>query len=186
MTFIPNTMKMLVEYMRLKQPPMDFSVAGSASPRFPSVIGYNLAGRRFHLPKDFGAKPTIALIAFEEWQQNLVDTWLPHMDGLIQDYPHAQYFELPTIYTMSPIGQATLDMWMRLGIPDRAARERTITLYLSVESFLQTLRLPTNQQIYTLLLDATGTVRWQVAGPYATDKEASLRAALDVLTANGV
>jgi hypothetical protein len=144
------------------------------------VIGYNLEGKRFELPHDFKQAHTLVLIAFEQWQQEVVNTWLTPLAELVKDYPMLDYYELPTINTMSPLYQAYIDGVMYVGIPDRRARERTITLYVDVKTFCQALQLPTTENIYVLLLDQQGDVRWQVEGEYTPAKGTDLRRMLTV------
>jgi hypothetical protein len=52
---------------------------------------------------------------------------------------------------------------MRAGIPDRAARERTITLYTDVRAFRDALALP-DERVVALLLDAGGEVVTRFTG----------------------
>jgi hypothetical protein len=63
---------------------------------------------------------------------------------------------------------------MRAGIPDRLARERTITLYLGKDAFRQALDMPDEDHIYVLLLDVDGHVLWRERGVCTPDKEAEL------------
>jgi hypothetical protein len=67
---------------------------------------------------------------------------------------------------------------MRSGIPDRLARERTITLYLDKAPFRQALDMPDEEHIYVLLIDHSGKVLWRERGVYEPDKGAALEGAL--------
>ena len=71
-----------------------------------------------------------------------------------------------------------IDMGMRHGIPDRKARERTITLYLEKQTFLDSLLIADQKKIYAFLVDREGNVLWRSAGVFDEAKGASLRSAL--------
>ena len=70
-----------------------------------------------------------------------------------------------------------LDRGMAAGIPDPAARARTITLYTDVRQFMKQLGIPSTSQIQALLLDRSGRVLWRSQGAFTPVKgEALLRA----------
>ena len=50
--------------------------------KFPTAKGSNLQRKKLSLPQDFDGELNIVLIAFERWQQNTVDTWLPYPKNL--------------------------------------------------------------------------------------------------------
>ena len=41
---------------------------------FPNVVGYNLLRNSLALPESFQGELNFAIIAFQQWQQTLVDT----------------------------------------------------------------------------------------------------------------
>jgi len=45
--------------------------------QFPSVTGSNLQRRKLDLPEGFEGELNLVLIAFQQWQQSQVDTWIP-------------------------------------------------------------------------------------------------------------
>ncbi len=76
------------------------------------------------------------------------------------------------------LSQAFINEGMRAGIPDRAARERTITLYIDKQAFLRALNMPDEDHIYILLMDQEGNVLWQARGANTEENSASLRQAI--------
>jgi hypothetical protein len=139
--------------------------AGSHS-LFPILRASNLNGRALHLPADFEGERNLVVVAFQRDQQALVDAWQPAIDELLGRYPDLRFYELPTISRGNPLFRAWLDGAMRSGIPDRQARERTITLYLDKPEFRGALGLPHEDTIYLLLLDRAGQVVWRGEGAY--------------------
>jgi hypothetical protein len=67
---------------------------------------------------------------------------------------------------------------MRHGIPDRNARERTITLYLDKAPFCAALHIADQTKIYAFLVDREGKVLWRSEGVFDETKGSSLRSAL--------
>lgn len=150
--------------------------------RFPKVQGFNLQGRRFKLPQDFEGSINIVLIAFQQHQQYDINTWLPFLKQQQTVLPDLRMYELPTIGQMSLLRRTMLDMSMRLGIPDRATRAMTITLYLDKEAFRQTLDIPHEKAITVLAVNQAGAILWRAQGEYNEVKGASLAATLAEMT----
>ena len=147
--------------------------------RFPTSTGSNLQRKKLTLPADFGGALSITLIAFEQWQQNTVDTWLPFVEQLEQRYDGVRYYELPVIRRMNFIARTFINEGMRAGIPDTKARDRTITLYLDKHAFRQALDLPHERDIYILLVDQHGNVVWKTEGAFTPEKGEALTRVLE-------
>ena len=146
---------------------------------FPNVSGANLKREKLSLPEDFAGELVIALVAFQQWQQRQVDTWLPFAEQLEQEYARVRYYELPVIRRMNILSRTFINEGMRAGIPNPKARERTVTLYLDKTNFRAALDMPHEQSIYVLLLTSTGKVLWKTEGEFTTDKGEALRTAVE-------
>ncbi len=147
-------------------------------PQFPRVQGASLERRPFTLPEDFEGEVNLVLIAFRREQQSAIDTWTPTARQLGRSHPEFRYYELPTISRGVPLARWWLDGAMRAGIPDRAAREATITLYLDKAAFRRQLELPTESTIYVLLVTCEGQVLWRVEGAWTPEAGSSLEKVL--------
>ena len=146
--------------------------------RFPEVTSTNLSRRRFTLPGDFEGDLNVVLIAFQQWHQQLVDTWIPFAGKLEEEYEGVRYYELPVIQRLNVLARTFIDGGMRAGIPDPQARARTITLYVDKVAFRSALELPGEDGIYVLLVDRQGRVLWRSQGPFTPEKGQSLDAAI--------
>lgn len=131
---------------------------------FPEVSGKNLNGKEFQLPGDLEGKVNLVIIAFERWQQQLVDTWLSPADSLASRVPGLVVYELPTLRRMNAVNRWFIDQGMRSGIPDEIARHRTITLYINKAPFREVLEIKSEETIHLFLLDDEGRVRWRARG----------------------
>jgi hypothetical protein len=162
------------------------AVASTESRRmghFPTLTASNLEKRSFNLPTDFEGDNNLLLVAFEREQQKDVDTWLREMkrfENLNQGLGRLnfQYYELPTIERPMALTRWFIDSGMRRGIPDRNARERTITLYLDKKPFCEALLIDDQKTIYEFLVNRNGDVLWRSQGIFDEAKAASLSAAL--------
>jgi len=150
----------------------------SPGAHFPSVKASNLEKRVFSLPAEFEGERNLLLVAFEREQQKNVDTWLREMKRFEELDLGFHYYELPTIQRPSAFMRWFIDTGMRRGIPDRKARERTITLYLEKKSFLDSLLITDQKKVHALLVDRKGKVLWRSEGVFDEAKGASLRNAL--------
>jgi hypothetical protein len=148
------------------------------SMQFPTVTGSNLQRKKLALPQDFQGELNLVLIAFQQWQQTQVDTWIPFARQLEEIHSGVRYYELPTIQRRNVLARTFINEGMRAGIPDPVARERTITLYLDKNAFREALQLTGEDDIYLLLLDRQGRVLWQAEGAFTPEKGESLAAAV--------
>ena len=146
--------------------------------RMPAVSGSNLQRERLNLPEDLEGEWNLVLIAFQQWHQRQVDTWIPFVRRMEETYPAVRYYELPTIQRLNALARTFINEGMRAGIPDPVARERTITLYVDKGAFRAALDLPDEDNIYVLLLDRQGRVLWRAEGAFTPDKGESLAEAL--------
>lgn len=153
---------------------------GSDSPmKFPVIEAANLEGQKFALPHDLGGERNLLLIAFEREQQKNLDTWLHEMKRFEEVDPAFRYYELPTISRLNPFSRWFIDNGMRRGIPDKKARERTITLYIDKKPFEESLQIPTEKTVYAILVDRSGEVLWRADGNFDEQKAEGLRKVLE-------
>lgn len=145
---------------------------------FPTVSGLNLERREFVLPRDLGGELNVLFIPFLRQQQADVDSWIPFVSGLEADTPGLAYYELPTIYEMPSLSRLFLNEGMRAGIPNRKARERTITLYLDRAKFMRATGIPDESRIHVLLVDRGGRILWRETGRFDDEKGRALVAAV--------
>jgi hypothetical protein len=137
---------------------------------FPVVSGYNLNRQEFEFPRDFGGDLNLVIVPFQQYQQNIVNTWIPFAQEVESSFPGFIYYEMPTIYEMSALSRTFLNEGMRAGIPDETTRERTITLYLNKENFRSALDIPDENDIYLFLVDRDGNILWRTTGEFTTEK----------------
>ena len=102
---------------------------------FPPLKSETLEKQAVQLPQDFQGERNLLLIAFLREQQKDIDTWLAQMKRYEDIDKGFRYYEIPTIEKMNPLMRWFINTGMRHGIPDKKARERTITLYIDKEPF---------------------------------------------------
>jgi hypothetical protein len=146
--------------------------------QLPAVSGSNLERKKLNLPEDLEGERNLVFVAFQQWQQRQVDSWLPFARQVEEAYPELRYYELPTIQRLNVLARTFINEGMRAGIPDPVARERTITLYVDKAAFREALDLPGEENIYRLLLDRRGWVLWQAEGAFTPEASESLLEAL--------
>jgi len=156
--------------------------AGSNSPlgahstgSFPTVSGINLHGETVAIPADLRGEQRIVIVAFEQRQQADVDTWINALTGDLQANPRLSLYELPVIYEGSAAFRFWVNNGMRSGIPDSAARSRTITVYTNRDDFYEALGVR-QSSITTFVLDKAGAILWRADGPATEESLAELRA----------
>jgi hypothetical protein len=150
-----------------------------AGVRFPTVIGSNLSGNEYVLPGDIEGEVALMMIAFQQFQQAEVDTWVPLARRLAERHPNFAYYELPTIRRLIAPARAFIDGGMRAGIPDQTARNTTVTLYLDKDAFREALQIPDEETITIMLVDAEGNILWRARGPASAETERELVEAVE-------
>jgi hypothetical protein len=147
--------------------------------RFPEIEARGLDGRTYCLPEELGGERNILLVAFHRSQQREIDAWLPPLLELEERLPEVRVYELPTISrSWSPL-RRFIDGGMRGGIPDPAARARTLTTYTDVDRVTRALRLSGPDAIALVLVDRRGQIEWQGGGEFDEEQLAQVAAALE-------
>ena len=141
---------------------------------FPTITTKDLNGDTKTLPNDFTGELNFILLAYDQWHQQEVDTWLPFIEEVRQEMPTFEHYELPLVGNMGWMGQKQLDFWMRRAIPDLDTRSRTLTLYTDRADFRAKLDVPDENHIALFLLDAEGEILWRGEGAYSTETAIAL------------
>jgi hypothetical protein len=149
---------------------------------FPRVEGRNLEGDRFMLPGDFGGAINVVLVAFKREQQHDVDTWMRALKRIAEANADLRVYELPTLGRRYRLMRSFIDGGMRAGIPDRAVRAATVTLYIDKAPFRRALGVRDEDRIYVLLVDREGRVHWRAEGAFDPRAGAELESTVRNLT----
>lgn len=146
--------------------------------KLPTVRGANLLRQTLEFPASFTGELNLVFVAFQQWQQREVDSWVPLAEKLHQSLPRLQYYEFPTIQSMNFLARTFINEGMRAGIPNRETRARTITLYLDKKAFRSALDIPDEAHIHVFLFDADGNVLWRTTGAFTEEKGEALETAV--------
>lgn len=154
---------------------------GDSVRQFPRVDGSNLEGKRFALPGDFEAEYNVVVVAFRREQQADVDAWLPFLREQKLAERGVRVYELPTLNRSYRMMRGFIDGGMSRGIPEKATREATITLYIDKSPFKKALAIASEDRIVALIVARDGRVLWREDGRFTPAAGAGLAAALDSL-----
>lgn len=152
--------------------------------KLPAVSGRNLLRQEMTFPADFQGQINLVFIAFQQWQQMEVDSWVPLVSELAGRYPALRFYEFPTIQPMGVMRRTFINEGMRMGIPDPATRGRTITLYLDKRPFRRALDITDEDHIWLYLFDQSGRVLWRIRGAHNPERGQALQAAVADLLAD--
>jgi hypothetical protein len=146
--------------------------------QLPRVKGSNLERQKMAFPDDFAGEINLVFIAFLRRHQDLIDEWAPFVDKLAHENTQLQYYEFPTLPRGGPFYRLFLNEGMRAGIPSKATRARTITLYLDKSAYKKALGIENEQSMWIYLFDRSGTVLWRIDGRFTEEKSTALKDAL--------
>lgn len=142
--------------------------------QFPQITSQSLNKTTYTLPQDLSGEYNIVIIPFLQYHQQIVNTWLPYLEQLIEEWPQINYYELPTIQNRNFLSRRFIDSGMRGGIRDKETKERTITLYTDLDWFTSQLEISNRDDIYIYLIDKGGNILATTTGRYDPSKFATL------------
>ncbi len=142
------------------------------------LSGRGLDGKEYDLPGDLGQQHNFLVVAFRREQQRIVDEWLPWLIDLEQRRSDVAVYELPTLSSVYGPARWFIDGGMTRGIPDAAARARTITVYTDVPQVVDNLGLAGTDSIAVLIVERSGRIRACEIGGFEDQKAGRLVAAL--------
>ena len=147
--------------------------------KFPNVQATSLTNKNYTLPADLAGDYNLVIVAFKQWHQDWVDTWVPSLQSLAYQHKNLRVYEMPTMSRFNAIYRFVIDNGMRAGIPDRAVRASTLCAYIDIDPFARAAQIPTTDSIYLFLLDRAGEVMWRGQGSFDPQQLAELAAVLD-------
>ena len=149
--------------------------SGELSP----LRGRSLDGRSYELPGDLAKPYNLLVVAFRREQQAVVDQWLPWLTELERGRADVAVYELPVLSSTYGPARWLIDGGMTRGIPDPAARARTITVYTDVQKVVENLGLAGTDTIAVLVVDHGGRILAREPGGFEQDKAERLATALE-------
>ncbi|MFN8130526.1 MAG: hypothetical protein U0R70_03130 [Solirubrobacteraceae bacterium] len=150
----------------------------TGGPRVPAIDARGLDGRAWSVPADLEGERNLVAFAFHRHQQADVDTWIPDLEAAAASDPAVRAYEIPTISRRWAPARRFIDGGMVAGIPDPAARARTLTAYTEVGRVTRALGLAGTDDIAIVLCDRSGAVAWMAEGPRNGAAAEALAAAL--------
>lgn len=143
-----------------------------------ALSGRALDGRSHELPGDLAKPHNLLVVAFRREQQAVVDRWLPSLTELEQRRGDVAVYELPVIPSSYGPVRWFIDGGMTRGIPDPAARARTITVYTDVQKVVENLGLAGTDTIAVLVVEPSGRILACELGGFEQEKAERLATAL--------
>ena len=134
--------------------------------RFPAVVGRTLLGVELALPGELPADRTLAVVAFKQWHQAVVDRWIaravaagvpPTTLGETGPIPVA-VVEVPVLSTQWRSVRRFIDGGMAAGIGDPDVLARTITVYTNVPVFQRSLAIAGSDDVHALVVTRDGAI----------------------------
>ena len=149
------------------------------------LAGRALDGKAYELPGDLAKEHNIFIVAFRREQQSLVDQWLPRLIDLEQRRSDVAVYELPVLSSLYGPARWFIDGGMARGVPDAAARARTITVYTDVGKVVDNLGLAGTDTIAVVIVERSGRVLASEVGGFQEQKSERLAAALAPTPSSG-
>jgi hypothetical protein len=152
--------------------------------RFPDVDARDLLGSSHRLPAGFDGRLVVAMVAFRQFQQAEVDSWVPMLDEMASSIPGFRFYELPVLARHWAPVRPFIDGGMARGIGDPVVLARTLTIYGDVGKVCTPLQITDRSHITVVLTDRSGRVHWIGSGAHTDEAGATLRDAVEALSPN--
>ncbi len=141
-------------------------MGAAADTVFPTVTGRTLLGAEVVLPQGLPASRNLVVVAFQRWQQSVVDCWIAlaveagvPKTTLGVPGPHdIAVVEVPVLGMQWRMMRGFIDGGMTAGIRDPEILARTITVYTDVSKVQRALAIPTTDKVEALVVRQDGTV----------------------------
>jgi carbon monoxide dehydrogenase subunit G len=143
-----------------------------------ALSGRSLDGRSYELPGDLAKPYNLLVVAFRREQQAVIDRWLPWLIELEQRRGDVAVYELPVLSSVYGPARWFIDGGMTRGIPDPAARARTVTVYTDVQKVVENLGLAGTDTIAVLVVERSGRILACEHGGFEQEKAERLATAL--------
>ena len=143
-----------------------------------ALSGRSLDGRSYELPGDLAKPYNLLVVAFRREQQAVVDRWLPWLIELEQRRGDVAVYELPVLSSVYGPARWFIDGGMTRGVPDPAARARTVSVYTDVQKVVENLGLAGTDTIAVLVVERSGRILAGEHGGFEQEKAERLATAL--------
>ena len=115
---------------------------GMVTMRFPTLETRSLEGDAVRVPDDLPSNPSIVLLPFQRWHQDLIETWDGVLGELAREHPTLSVWEVPALSRLYVPSRFFIDGGMRAGIPSPDTRRHTLTAYTDLRVLARKLSLP--------------------------------------------
>lgn len=132
--------------------------------RFPELHVRDLEGEDYDIPHGLPGGPHLLVVAFQRWQQMLVDHWMPKLRAVAERHPGTEVWEVPSLSKAYRLFRAGIDGGMRAEIHDETSRRHTLTAYTDLSALARALDIPSFDTIHVFLVDSSGVILWRASG----------------------
>lgn len=160
------------------------SIAASCSAeRIPELRAATLAGPTIALPADLSGRTAILMLGFSKKSSEEIKPWA---DAVFRDFnPQARTlaYEMPVLEDVPSFirGMVIKSIRKPLTEPERA---RFVPILENEAAWKKVAHFSAPDGAYILLIDSTGEVRWQTAGPFDQSKLDALKSCASRINSN--
>ena len=124
-----------------------------------------LSGREAKLPADCQGKVALLAFGFSYASRYAVEDFVNRYHKQFEKEPRVTFYEIPVIAGAAQLGKWFIDSGMRKGTP-KELHENVITVYGNATPWKEYLGYKNPDDVYLVLLDPSGAVRWHFSGKF--------------------
>lgn len=148
--------------------------------RIPAVHGTTFANAKVDLPDALRGKVGILVVGFSQGSRDAVTTWGKKLASDYYDSPNVLYYEMPMLASVPRFLRGFVEGRIKASVSDRG-KPHFLPLTENEGEWRALVHYKNPDDPYLLLVDETGTIRWQTQGPPTDATYAALRQQVESL-----
>jgi hypothetical protein len=154
--------------------------ASDTNPRIPAIHGTTFSDAKVDLPEDLRGKVGVLVLGFSQGSRDGVTVWGKRLAADYYDSPTVAYYEMPCLASVPKFMRGFVEGRIKASVSDRG-RPHFLPLTEDEPSWRALAHYTAPDAAYILLVDGTGTVRWQTQGPPTDTTYAALQQQITAL-----
>ncbi len=132
--------------------------------RFPRVLAENVNGETVSLPNELSGRFILMVLATDARRQRDVASWYSRLEPIEARNADIVVCEVVVAGRRGALERFLIEKNMRSAARSRSARARTFAVFETADFFRRSLALPSDEDVFVLLMNGSGSVFWREQG----------------------
>jgi hypothetical protein len=133
------------------------------SARIPTTHGTSFAGAQVTLPDDLRGRIGVLVLGFSKSSGDVCKGWGQRLAATYSGSSRVMYYQIPVLESVPKFVRGMVLKSMRSGVPE-AEQWHFMPIFSGEAEWKKTTHFGNSDDAYVLVVDGSGTVRWQTSG----------------------